>query len=173
MAPWAELACHSLPSPKEKISVHSCPSPSPTTVVFIGQTSENKSTQEKSALKRDITFLWQEKERSTCKSKTKKEIYRCIHPCSVCSCPTVQNCKIKHDNTSLLFVISIFASHFPFTRTSVTLILHGFLNSHWEIFDTSTHPQTNVAVHLLLFHLFSCTQKKAWGGAGGGGRGWL
>ena len=110
-APCRTSLCHSLPSPKEKKSI--C-----TTVPHLHPLQWYSSAKHlkieahmKSTLKRDTTLFATRKKKKYIKKqkKKKKEIYRYILLCQVCSCPTVQNCRIKHDNTSPLFAISIFA----------------------------------------------------------------
>jgi len=76
------------------------PLPSPTTVVFIGQTSENRSTQEKDI---NISFHAARKNKNIYIKYQKKKRYRYILPCQVYFCPTVQSCRVKHCNISVLF----------------------------------------------------------------------
>lgn len=155
------------------------PLPSPTTVVFIGQTSENRSTQEKDI---NISFMQQEKIKKITSNIKKKNRYRYILPCQVYFCPTVQSCRVKHYNISVLFFI--LKTRFTEKCSAINIytlkkrFLHDFSNIQLPIScATTTSPkragkdswfsfflqdtkgdksvfscsaQTNVAIHLLL-----------------------
>ena len=171
-------------------------------MVFIGQTSENRSTQEKDI---NISFHAARKNKNIYIKYQKKKRYRYILPCQVYFCPTVQSCRVKHCNISVLFfnlktrftekcsainiytlkkrflqITAIYNFQFHVRRRYLRNAPAKILDFHFFLQVTngdksvfSCSAQANVAIHLLLTTAAArCITLKGGGGVGWVGLGW-